>query len=949
MAGLKKQKSRANNDTPIEQSRPDSKPDNALQPQAEPTTPKPTSLDIARAQASSSTASPSRPNSWYNAGGSWRAKASPVAQIAKESVSVAKGATSEASEEAARRPSQSVSKGMRGSRKSVPLLAEATRVHATSEASAKAPPRLPDQEKVKGVGVDEVAASKGDVKGVSVEEAPLPPEPADGEDVKSVSGKSTDTRPQSAPWFGWWSRPDGYGSETEKGKQGNKRRKLDTEEASSTPLPGSPEPQPADAIDTVMADAPVRGDMVTKAAQWEGVQPEMSVNQHSTRSWFGLWSNAQNEQAVAQADPDAQVPPQEPEVRLSVEPPVTEAAATRKDTQAGPDKKQIEDGPKSSGWAFWSSDKPSDGMTTPSGTQKEVGEIAVADTPSQSHPEAAQFNEQSQPKADVKRGNSLLKPKRGRTERVKEAVESLAASPIDSKAQTPTISQVPTPAETPPRDTSEAPAPIKRGKVPQTRPNLVLPLFRDLYPPVPSPGYLERLSTYLSQALRLPNSDTPPPPQHVYFNPNPPKIRKAIAIGVHGFFPAPLIQKVLGQPTGTSIRFANYAAASIKTWCAENQPSSKDGVEIEKVALEGEGTINDRVTTLWKLLLNWLSHLRQADFILLAAHSQGAPVAVMLLAKLIQLGCLAPNVKIGICAMAGINLGPFLEYKSRLFGGSALELFDFCDAGTAVSKSYVEALDVCLRHGVRISFVGSLDDQLVSLESSLYAPLGHPYINRAVFIDGRLHAPNFLTHLVVFALKLRNRGISDHGLLRELSAPLAGSLVGGDGHSRIYDEAGVYSLAIDFALRSTDFTPSTLTQSPDRSTTAAASLLANDKDRSRSAAAARRASLSGYPTTPAQANSIRRGEGSATANLPGTAPVFAHFEAPTTSTSGGVGANPFTLPWAVRGMLEEGEVKRDGVLMAEVRELVEEFEEWRPQTKILRDVRFRLEGVRSLL
>ena len=241
----------------------------------------------------------------------------------------------------------------------------------------------------------------------------------------------------------------------------------------------------------------------------------------------------------------------------------------------------------------------------------------------------------------------------------------------------------------------------------------------------------------------------------------------------------------------------------------------------------------------------------------------------------------------------------------------------------------------------------------MSLESSLYAPLSHPYINRAVFIDGRIHAPNFLTHLVVFALKLRNRGISDHGLLRELSAPLAGSLVGGDGHSRIYDEDGVYSLAIDFALRSTDFVPSVLAAGSGATTSAAASLLANDKDRSRSAAAARRASLSGYPTTAAQANSIRRGEGSTTANLPGTAPVFAHFEAPTTSTnssaSGGVGTNPFTLPWAVRGMLEEGEVKRDEVLMTEVRDLVEEFEEWRPQTKILRDVRFRLEGVRSLL
>lgn len=49
-----------------------------------------------------------------------------------------------------------------------------------------------------------------------------------------------------------------------------------------------------------------------------------------------------------------------------------------------------------------------------------------------------------------------------------------------------------------------------------------------------------------------------------------------------------------------------------------------------------------------------------------------------------------------------------------------------------------------------------------------------------------------LTHLVGFALKLRNLGISDHGLIRELSSPLAGSLYGGEGHSRIYEDDSVY-------------------------------------------------------------------------------------------------------------------------------------------------------------
>lgn len=49
-----------------------------------------------------------------------------------------------------------------------------------------------------------------------------------------------------------------------------------------------------------------------------------------------------------------------------------------------------------------------------------------------------------------------------------------------------------------------------------------------------------------------------------------------------------------------------------------------------------------------------------------------------------------------------------------------------------------------------------------------------------------------LSHLVGFILKLRNLGIQDHGLIRELSAPLVGSLVGGEGHSRLHDEENIY-------------------------------------------------------------------------------------------------------------------------------------------------------------
>jgi hypothetical protein len=200
---------------------------------------------------------------------------------------------------------------------------------------------------------------------------------------------------------------------------------------------------------------------------------------------------------------------------------------------------------------------------------------------------------------------------------------------------------------------------------------------------------------------------------HLHILPNPPRIKKALAIGVHGFFPAPIFQRLLGAPTGTSIKFANKAATAVKAWAEQRGFDC----EIEKVALEGEGLIADRVDTLWKLLLNWIDHIRSADLILIACHSQGVPVSVMLVERLIKFKCISTGTKIGICAMAGVNLGPFAEYKTQIFGRSALELFDFSNPKSQVSTLYLTALDEILKHGVKVVFVGSIDDQLVSLEA----------------------------------------------------------------------------------------------------------------------------------------------------------------------------------------------------------------------------------------
>lgn len=203
----------------------------------------------------------------------------------------------------------------------------------------------------------------------------------------------------------------------------------------------------------------------------------------------------------------------------------------------------------------------------------------------------------------------------------------------------------------------------------------------------------------------------------------------------------------------------------------------------------------------------------------------------------------------------------------------------------------------------------------------------HPHVYRCVFIDGRIHAPDFITRLVAFALKLRNLGISDHGLIRELSLPLAGSLYGGQGHSTVYDDPAVYNLALEFTLETTDVNPSP--NNPSNTTPA------QDVQ-------ARRRSRAGPPSSVTAANAMRRGSSSGSA-LSGIAPVLTPFEMP----ASGSNTNPYFLPWALRGILEEDMVKRD--MGDQVRELVELYEEWKPVSKVLKDVKFRLEGVRSKL
>ncbi|KAF8849876.1 hypothetical protein BDZ45DRAFT_633742 [Acephala macrosclerotiorum] len=642
--------------------------------------------------------------------------------------------------------------------------------------------------------------------------------PAEDVPAPSKSESIADMIPQrpatSSGWLGGWlSRPvPQTHAEDECGQ------------ISSEPQPTQkPEDQtPPDQVEQEVA--------TTQTIPTEQATEQATVPAQSSSSWFGLWSTVAPSTVAEAPKEEILVKTGETGGDTVMEDAPTAATETTPRPAAG------------SSWAFWSTDtskKPADA----SGKVEISGQLAVAGENSQNQPEPAKTVPVKDTKAKDKKAKSSKRSRPLSTE--VEITSQNATVEAGSKATS-----------------SQSPAPVKAAP-----PNLLLPSVKGTYRLVENPSILQQITRLILYGQQK-------PVKHVFLAKEPPKIKKALAIGIHGLFPAPLLRTVIGQPTGTSIRFANHAADAIRRWADKN---GLVDCEIEKVALEGEGKIAERADNLWKLLLNWIEHVRKADFILVACHSQGVPVALMLVAKLIEFGVVTQG-KIGVCAMAGVSLGPFPDYKSRLFSGSAGELFEFANPESVVSKRYEDSLRVAVKYGVRITYCGSIDDQLVSMESSTFSPVSHPYIYRAVFVDGRIHAPDFLSHLVGFALKLRNLGVSDHGLIRELSAPLAGSLYTGEGHSRLYDDGSVYDLAIEYGLETTSV---------------------------------------------------------------GDVPLdIKKYEIPTNT-------NPYILPWIMRGLLEEDFVKTE--LDQETTELLKQFDIWKPSTKVLKDVKYRLEAVRSKL
>ncbi|WAQ87831.1 hypothetical protein PtA15_8A738 [Puccinia triticina] len=109
----------------------------------------------------------------------------------------------------------------------------------------------------------------------------------------------------------------------------------------------------------------------------------------------------------------------------------------------------------------------------------------------------------------------------------------------------------------------------------------------------------QHISTRLPKALDLLGVDRPARIR---------KLNRLAVIAIHGWFPGPWLESVLGKPTGTSAKFASMMDHALRIYLRQQT---------------GEGKVDDRVRLLFNQLISrqhWLEAVQNADAIFVDPH-----------------------------------------------------------------------------------------------------------------------------------------------------------------------------------------------------------------------------------------------------------------------------------------------------------------------------------------
>ena len=529
---------------------------------------------------------------------------------------------------------------------------------------------------------EQPAASTSVVKDTETD-VDVPPQPQNGESQQAeMKNQEPTTKEGSAAqetrWFAWWGGSASDKPTAPKAQLQEPKKSSDSERPSTT----APVTNPTTEGDKVTVTAPAPATTVSSTeppapptsppAQPLTINAPPTTSESSSGSYLSwIWSS--------KSPPKPTNPEPSPENPTSSEPPVAPNGITTKLTKTPEPQEQ-----KSA---------PNPAELTPQISQTSIPNPLITTLP-QTRSSWMSFWSRSESIPDLERNSgpeTMQVPEnidpQGRLVIKQNPPNDMAAIPrplesngsIKSKKQghTPStsVNSIPGTPTKPPSSPTKADSPNKtpqkgkngKDKVKQPPPpNHVLPAFETVYPSLPPKD------TFLSRVTKaiLPASGHIAPGA-IHSHPkrcSPHPIRKAVAIGIHGFFPLRIIRNILGEPTGTSVKFATLASEAIHRYAAA-QYGSAAAVEVVKIALEGEGTVSTRVDMLWKNLKSkdeWMDHIREADLILVACHSQGSPVGAGIMAKLVEEGIVNDRTRLGLLCVAGIHLGPATDVGQRV-------------------------------------------------------------------------------------------------------------------------------------------------------------------------------------------------------------------------------------------------------------------------------------------
>ncbi|KAI5969767.1 hypothetical protein CANMA_001229 [Candida margitis] len=284
------------------------------------------------------------------------------------------------------------------------------------------------------------------------------------------------------------------------------------------------------------------------------------------------------------------------------------------------------------------------------------------------------------------------------------------------------------------------------------------------------------------------------------------QLKKVVVIAFHNFLPVKLVRALIGEYTGNSIAYAKMATKAIHTWIKQHNPEySEEEIDIESIAIDGQGRIETCVKNALELLQNYTKELNDCDFIYVVGYSTSSPIAINILAELLAQNHHLCRKRIGVLSMSGNLMGPVpskfakIVYRAytQLENDIVREIFDYERRDCTLSRKLTESMRFLLSQNVKFTFSATTTDSFIPLYSSLGVCFDHPNIYRNLY---QVSTAPFISTTLDIACQMKNLGVfRDHNIIRNFSDKLDINKT----NKYIFGDEKVYLESLRFALEST--------------------------------------------------------------------------------------------------------------------------------------------------